>query len=273
VQSLHPPQRVVTSSVAVAAACALLIAATTLYHLAIFAQERGARLVPRLTNSVGMEFLLIPAGTFTMGAIDSYPDEQPIRTVRISRPFYLGKYEVTQAQWEAVMGYNPSSWRGQRDLPVEQVSWEDVQEFLRRLNAEEGGTRYRLPTEAEWEYAARAGTTTAYSFSSDVSRLDEYAWYGGNAAHTSHPVGQLKPNAWGLHDMHGNVWEWVHDWYETYPIGAVTDPQGPAAGINRVFRGGGRSNVAWRCRSSSRSYRPPESRLDAVGFRVLKTVS
>jgi formylglycine-generating enzyme required for sulfatase activity len=183
----------------------------------------------------------------------------------------LGKYEVTQAQWEAVMGYNPSAWRGQRNLPVEQVSWEDAQEFLRRLNTEEGVARYRLPTEAEWEYAARAGTTTAYSFGSDVSRLDEYAWYGGNAAHTSHPVGQLKPNAWGLHDMHGNVWEWVHDWYATYPTGAVTDPQGPASGVSRVFRGGGRSNVAWRCRSSSRGYRPPESRLDAVGFRVLRT--
>jgi formylglycine-generating enzyme required for sulfatase activity len=262
----------VTSSVAVAAACALLIAAITLYRLAIPAQEQGARLAPRLTNSVGMEFVLIPAGAFTMGAIDSYSDEQPIRTVRISRPFYLGKYEVTQAQWKAVMGYNPSAWRGQRNLPVEQVSWEDVQEFLRRLNTEEGRTRYRLPTEAEWEYAARAGTTTAYSFGNDVSRLDEYAWYGGNAAHSSHPVGQLKPNTWGLHDMHGNVWEWVHDWYETYPTGTVTDPQGPAAGVSRVFRGGGRSNVAWRCRSSSRGYRPPESRLDAVGFRVLRTV-
>jgi formylglycine-generating enzyme required for sulfatase activity len=219
-----------------------------------------------------MEFVLIPAGTFTMGASDSYPDEQPVRPVRISRPFYLGKYEVTQAQWEAVMGYNPSAWRGQRHLPIDQVSWEDVQEFLRRLNTEEGGTHYRLPTEAEWEYAARAGTTTAYSFGNDVSRLDEYAWYGANAAHASHPVGQLKPNAWGLHDMHGNVWEWVHDWYETYPTGAATDPQGPASGVSRVFRGGGRSNVAWRCRSSSRGYRPPESRLDAVGFRVLRTV-
>ncbi len=145
---------------ALAAAGALLIAAITLYCLAIPAQEQGTRLAPRLTNSVGMEFVLIPAGTFTMGAIDSYPDEQPIRTVHISQPFYLGKYEVTQAQWEAVMGYNPSAWRGQRNLPVEQVSWEDVQEFLRRLNTEEGRTRYRLPTEAEWEYAARAGTTS-----------------------------------------------------------------------------------------------------------------
>ena len=260
-----------TSSVTLAVACALLIAAITLYRLAISAPEQDVRLAPRLTNSVGMEFVLIPAGAFTMGASDSYPDEQPIRTVRISRPFYLGKYEVTQAQWEAVMGYNPSAWRGQRNLPVEQVSWEDVQAFLRRLNTEEGVARYRLPTEAEWEYAVRAGTTTAYSFGSDVSRLDEYAWYGGNAAHTSHPVGQLKPNAWGLHDMHGNVWEWVHDWYETYPTGAVTDPQGPVSGVSRVFRGGGRSNVAWRCRSSSRGYRPPESRLDAVGFRVLRT--
>ena len=257
---------------ALVVACALLIAAIPLYRLAISAPEQGTRLAPRLTNSVGMEFILIPAGTFTMGAIDSYPDEQPIRTVHISRPFYLGKYEVTQAQWEAVMGYNPSAWRGQRNLPVEQVSWEDVQEFLRRLNTEEGRIRYRLPTEAEWEYAARAGTTTVYSFGNDVSRLDEYAWYGGNAAHTSHPIGQLKPNAWGLHDMHGNVWEWVYDWYEPYPTGTVTDPQGPAAGLNRVFRGGGRSNVAWRCRSSSRGYRPPESRLDAVGFRVLRTV-
>jgi len=111
-----------TSSVALAVACALLIAAIPLYRLAISAPEQGTRLAPRLTNSVGMEFILIPAGTFTMGAIDSYPDEQPIRTVRVSRPFYLGKYEVTQAQWEAVMGYNPSAWRGQRHLPVEQVS-------------------------------------------------------------------------------------------------------------------------------------------------------
>jgi formylglycine-generating enzyme required for sulfatase activity len=249
-----------------------MLTAVLLYRLVSPVQEQDARLAPRLTNNLGMEFVLIPAGTFTMGALDSYSDEQPIRTVRISRPFYLGKYEVTQAQWEAVMGYNPSAWRGQRNLPVEQVSWEDVQEFLRRLNTEEGAVRYRLPTEAEWEYAARAGTATAYSFGSDVSRLDEYAWYGGNAAHTSHPVGLLKPNAWGLHDMHGNVWEWVHDCYETYPIGTVIDPQGPTSGGSRVFRGGGRSNVAWRCRSSSRGYCPPESRLDAVGFRVLRTV-
>ena len=258
-------------SVALTSLCVLLVAAIAFYR-PLFPQNQGARLAPRLTNSVGMEFVLIPAGAFMMGASDSYPDEQPIHPVHISRPFYLGKYEVTQAQWETVMGYNPSAWRGQRNLPVEQVSWEDVQEFLRRLNAEEGGTRYRLPTEAEWEYAARAGTTTAYSFGSDVSRLDEYAWHAGNAAHMSHPVGQLKPNAWGLHDMHGNVWEWVHDWYATYPIGAETDPHGAASGVSRVFRGGGQNNVAWRCSSSSRGYRPPESRLDAVGFRVLRDV-
>ena len=227
-------------------------------------------LAPRFTNSLGMEFVLIPAGAFTMGTTDGHPDEQPVHTVRISQPFYLGKYEVTQAQWEAVMGHNPSTFRGHPKFPVEQVSWEDVQEFLHRLNTEEGSTQYRLPTEAEWEYAARAGTTTAYGFGSDMSRLDEYAWYGGNSAHKSHPVGQLKPNAWGLHDMHGNVWEWVQDWYETYPAGTVTDPQGPVSGASRAFRGGGQSNVAWRCRLSSRGHGPPDSRLDAVGVRVLR---
>ena len=257
---------------ALATAGALFIVAVTLYCLAIPAQEQGTRLAPRLTNSVGMEFVLIPAGTFTMGAIDSYPDEQPIRTVRISQPFYLGKYEVTQAQWEAVMGYNPSAWRGQRHLPVEQVSWEDVQEFLRRLNAEEGVARYRVPTEAEWEYAARAGATTPYSFGSDVSRLDEYAWYGGNAAHTSHPVGQLKPNAWGLHDMHGNVQEWVQDGRRPYQVGTVTDPQGPTSGSLRIYLGGSWDNLFSYCRAAYRFFRDPYNRSDTRGFRLLRMV-
>src|SRR5262249_25718461 len=157
-----------------------------------------------LRNTIGMEFVLIPAGTFQMGNNDGYDDDKPVHTVRISRPFYLGKYEVTQAQWEAMMGNNPSHFKGDANSPVEQVHWDDVQKFIRRLNAKEGGARYRLPTEAEWEYAARAGTTTSWSFGDDASQLGRYAWCGGNAGWQTHPVGQLQPNAWGLYDMYGN---------------------------------------------------------------------
>ena len=164
-------------------------------------------------NSIGMEFVLIPAGTFQMGSNDSSDDEKPVHTVRLSRSFYLGKYAVTQARWEAVMGHNPSRFKGDSNRPVEQVSWDDVQEFIRRLNTKESGARYRLPTEAEWEYAARAGSTTAYSFGDGVGQLGQYAWCDGNAGNTTHPVGQLQPNAWGLYDMYGNVGEWVQDRY------------------------------------------------------------
>jgi len=150
-------------------------------------------------NSLGMEFVLIPAGTFQMGSNDSdaYDDEKPVHTVRITQPFYLGKYEVTQGQWQAVMGNNPSKFTGDANWPVENVSWDDVQEFIRRLNAREGGATYRLPTEAEWEYAARAGTTTRWSFGDDASQLGRYAWYDGNAGGQTHPVGQLQPNPGG----------------------------------------------------------------------------
>jgi formylglycine-generating enzyme required for sulfatase activity len=161
------------------------------------------------SNSIGMDFVLIPAGKFMMGSDTGDNDEKPVHEVRISKPFYLGKYEVTQGQWQAVLGNNPSNFKGDANLPVGNVSWEDVQEFIRKLNAKEGGTKYRLPTEAEWEYAARAGTTTAYSYGNDVSQLKEYAWYAENAGGKTHPVGQKEPNAWGLHDKHGNVWEWV----------------------------------------------------------------
>jgi len=163
-----------------------------------------------------MEFVLIPAGTFTMGSPDSdsnaYDHEKPAHQVTISEPFYMGKYEVTQAQWKAVMGENPSRFKGD-DHPVENVSWEDVQQFIQKLNAKEGKEACRLPTEAEWEYAARAGTTTIYSFGNNASQLGNYAWYDENSGNTTHPVGDKPPNPWGLYDMHGNVWEWVQDWY------------------------------------------------------------
>lgn len=222
-----------------------------------------------LTNSIGMEFVLIPAGTFRMGSPDGEPDERPVHPVTISQPFYIGIHEVTQAQWQALMGKNPSLFQDSLNQPVEQVSWEDTQAFLKALNAKEGGTLYRLPTEAEWEYAARAGSTTAYSFGDDPARLHQYAWYLANSGRRPHPVGQLRPNAWGLYDVHGNVWEWVQDWYGRYKPGPVTDPQGPDVGTHRVRRGGGWNNAAVICRSANR-YSVVGFRDDFLGFRVVR---
>jgi formylglycine-generating enzyme required for sulfatase activity len=194
-----------------------------------------------IRNSIGMELVLIPAGEFLMGAADGEDNECPVHRVQISQPFSLGKYPVTQAQWEAVMDTNPSYFRGNPNRPVEQVSWDDAQEFLHKLSAREGGMPYRLPTEAEWEYAARAGATTAYSFGDDPALLGEYAWYIDNSEGSTHPVGQRKPNAWGLYDMHGNVWEWVQDWYAKsyYQHSPARDPLGSdEEKAAKVVRGG-----------------------------------
>lgn len=222
-------------------------------------------------NSIGIEFVLIPAGTFEMGSLDGDSDERPLHTVTLSKPFYLGKYEVTQAQWQAVMGDNPSLFQGDPNRPVEQVWFNDVQDFISKLNAKEGGARYRLPTEAEWEYAARAGTTTAYSFGDDASQLGQYAWYKDNSNGQTHAVGQKKPNPWGLFDMHGNVWEWVQDWYKRYSPEAVTDPQGAEAGTHRGRRGGAWNNFAKYCRSANR-YSVAGFRDDFLGFRLVRTI-
>jgi len=209
-----------------------------------------------------------------MGANDSaaWGSEKLVHTVRITQPFYLGKYEVTQGQWQAVMGNNPSKFTGDPNRPVEQVSWDDVQEFIRRLNAREGGTMYRLPTEAEWEYAARAGTTTRWSFGDDKSQLGRYAWYGGNAGSQTHPVGQLQPNPWGLYDMHGNVREWAQDWYGKYTRGTAVDPAGPSSGPRRVDRGGSWYSTSSFCRSSDRfrDSGAPGDRNAILGCRLLR---
>ena len=228
-------------------------------------------------NSIGMEFVLIAAGTFQMGCSSEAElcddGEKPRHSVTISKPYYLGKYEVTQAQWEAVMGSNPSAHKG-ANHPVEQVRWDDVQEFIKKLNAKEGHNRYRLPTEAEWEYAARAGSATVYSFGDDESQLGNYAWYPGNSDEKTHPVGQKQPNAWGLFDMYGNVLEWVHDWYgrDYYNAGAMTDPQGPEAGEGRVLRGGGGLNRLFGdCRSAARYWLLPDLRGSVHGSRLVLT--
>jgi formylglycine-generating enzyme required for sulfatase activity len=244
-----------------------------------------------LRNSLGMEFLRIEAGMFLMGSNDGNSDEKPVHMVHISRPFYLGKYEVTQAQWQPVMGHNPSQFKGDSHRPVEQVSWDDVQEFIRRLNTKESGARYRLPTEAEWEYAARAGSTTAYSFGDGVSQLGQYAWCDSNAVVTTYSIGRLQPNAWGLHDMHGNVSEWVQDWYASYDpetagqlcshsssdgrsyyTSCFTDPVGPLSGSGRVVRGGSWYSKARFCQSACRSFYAPSTRINDVGFRLLRDI-
>ena len=193
-----------------------------------------------VVNSVDMVLVPIPAGEFMMGSPASEParlDNETQHKVKITQPFYLGAHEVTQAQYQQVMGNNPSHRRG-ATKPVERVVWNDAIEFCRKLSEKEG-VEYRLPTEAEWEYACRAGTTTAYSFGDDKSQLGKYAWFGGNSDNTIHPMGEKLPNGWGLFDMHGNVREWCQDWYGAYEsLRVVSDPTGPASGEGRVLRGG-----------------------------------
>jgi formylglycine-generating enzyme required for sulfatase activity len=240
----------------------------SLAHVSPVARPEESPLVDPYINSLGIEFVLIPAGTYMMGAQGTRQGRQ----VTISQPFYLGKYAVTQAQWLAIMGTNPSRFPGEGH-PVESVSWDDVQVFIRTLNAREGGRKYRLPTEAEWEYAARAGATTVYGFGSDPRHLDAYAWYAANAHGTTHPVGQRQPNAWGLHDMHGNVWEWVQDWYGTYLAEPGRDPQGPSTGSHRVRRGGSWHSDAHECSAAYRSTIKAGDCYSTLGFRLLRTAS
>jgi formylglycine-generating enzyme required for sulfatase activity len=206
-------------------------------------------------DGVKMETVLVPAGTFTMGSgRGPFESERPAHQVTISRPFYLGKYPVTQEQWQAIVGTNPSRFKGAK-RPVEGVSWKDAQEFCRAVSAKVGKT-VRLPTEAEWEFACRAGTTTDYSFGDREAALVEYAWCEVNSGGATHAVGQKKPNAWGLYDMHGNVWEWCRDWYDPkyYASSPRVDPQGPArSGLGaHVLRGGAWHVEASYCRSAAR---------------------
>jgi formylglycine-generating enzyme required for sulfatase activity len=197
----------------------------------------------------------------------SYDWEKPAHEVTLSTPYYIGRCEVTQEQYQQVMGNNPSYFKG-RDLPVEQVSWEDAQEFCKKTS-EKTGWVVRLPTEAEWEHACRAGTKTTYCTGDAEADLDRATWYGKNGGNTTHPAGQKAQNAWGVHDMHGNVWEWCADRYADYGTGAVTDPQGPADGAGRVLRGGSWLGDPGYCRSARRLGRDPGDRFGDFGFRVV----
>jgi formylglycine-generating enzyme required for sulfatase activity len=223
-----------------------------------------------LGGGVKMEFVLIRPGSFTMGS-DKASDEKPAHKVTITKPFYLGKYEVTQEQWEKVMGSNPSNFKGPK-LPVEQVSWNDCQSFVAKLKEKLSGYEFGLPSEAQWEYACRAGTSTDYGFGDGDARLGEYGWYSSNSESKTHPVGEKKPNAWGLYDMHGNVWEWCSDAYGSYSSEAVSDPTGASSG-NRVLRGGSWYGDSSPLRSAYRGNFTPDSRYYGFGLRCVVVVS
>ena len=264
--------------------------------LAVMAQEvkPGKEEVIDLGEGVKLDMVLIPSGKFMMGltkkeledikvefqeelkkdgkeqlldAVDLIMSIQGKQhEVTLTKQFYMGKHEVTQEQWEALMGKNPSTTKGAK-LPVTNVSWEDCQEFIKKLNAKTDGG-YRLPTEAEWDYACRAGTTTAYSFGDKITPKD--ANYLDSKIGKPVAVGSYKPNAFGLFDMHGNVWEWCEDWHGEYPF-AVTDPKGPATGNRRVIRGGSSGYYGSFARSSNRYYSLPTNRGSLGGFRLART--
>lgn len=243
----------------------------------------GAVSKATLPGGAEMSFAYIPAGEFQMGSNQS-DNEKPIHTVRISQGFFMGQTEVTQAQWQSVMRNNPSYFINCPNCPVEQVSWEDAQQFIAKLNAQNDGYKYRLPTEAEWEYAARAGTTGDYA-----GNLDSMGWFWENSGDQrlsgewnfdklkavngrTHPVGTKQPNAWGLYDMQGNVWEWVQDWFDVgyYAKSPATDPVGPASGSDRVGRGGCWTNHATGLSWTLRFNVKPSSRYLHLGFRVVR---
>jgi formylglycine-generating enzyme required for sulfatase activity len=238
--------------------------------------------VKTFTNSTGMEFVYIPAGEFMMGSNNGSSDEKPVHKVKITKGFYLQKTEVTQGQWKSVMGHNPSYFEDcGDDCPVENVSWNDVQKFLAKLNKKEKTGKYRLPTEAEWEYAARAGTKTEFAFGNCLST--DHANYNGNPLSgcskgeyrkKTIKAGSLRANAWGLYDMHGNMYEWVQDWYEKgfYSRSPVEDPVNDEKGSGRVLRGGSWIFRARDCRSAYRGRVGPGDRGSNVGFRVLRSV-
>jgi len=233
-----------------------------------------------LPGGTTMEMVWIEPGTFLMGSLSSEPgsfsDQEPQHEVTISQGFYLGKYEITQEQWEAVMGSKPSHYKGPNQ-PVVWISWNDVQAFIHRLNEAAGDSLYRLPTEAEWEYSCRAGMTTAWSSGNDESQLGDYAWYKGNNGlfgtedDGTKDVGTKLPNPWGLHDMHGNMSEWCQDWWSRnyYSVSPNVDPTGPISGSERVIRGGSYDAEARYVRSAFRYRVPPDAR-GYMGARLLR---
>ena len=229
------------------------------------------------TNSIGMEFVLIPAGSYLLEEYveNEFGEKVHKPKILVSTPFYLGKYQVTQEHWVAVMGGNPARFKG-RNNPVENISWDDAQQFIRRLNAREHHERYRLPTEMEWGLAASGGTGTQFfctqyprTWEDVANSLDAYAWFQKNSGGATHPVGQKKPNQYGLYDIFGNVWEWVQDWHGALPTEReITDYRGPASGLGRVLRGGSWDYDTRNYQWTNRIRAKPSYRGSYVGFRL-----
>ncbi|MEZ5336463.1 MAG: formylglycine-generating enzyme family protein [Methanolobus sp.] len=271
----------------------------------MIAEEKQLKKLDYYTNSMGIQFIRIPAGEFMMGP-NRHDSDIPPHKVKISKQFYLGKYPVTQKEWLSLMDSNPSRFIGDNN-PVENVTWHEVQEFISKLNTKEGTEKYRLPSESEWEYACRAGTTTQFSFGGDPSKLGEYAWYNGYNTYeestanleevyekcSTHPVGMKKPNPWGLYDMHGNVWEWLQDtWHANYINSprdgsawekkmedepeqkneTPSDDQEVDRSFFRAIRGGGWSRFSRCWSSSNRGLSSPTHRSNGIGFRLAMDV-
>ncbi|MDH7568256.1 MAG: formylglycine-generating enzyme family protein [Armatimonadota bacterium] len=259
-------------------------------HIEWRGRSDAAPALKKIQTRSGVEMVLIPAGEFLMGSMRGSPDEQPVHRVKVSA-FYMDTHLVTQEQYESVMGQNPSRWKGLKN-PVEQVRWSDAVRYLNALSAAEGlepcynlktwecdfeANGYRLPTEAEWEYACRAGTKGVYFFGDNAARLPAFAWFKANSGNRPRPVGSKPPNPWGLYDMLGNVWEWCHDRYDPayYKKSPPVDPRGPATGATRVLRGGSWDSSATQCTVSYRHKDNPGYTdvcfgYDVYGFRAVR---
>ena len=225
----------------------------------------------RLPGAVPLRLIAVPAGAFVMGSPENEAGHEPeevAHRVILSREFYLGRAPVTRRQWAALMGGSPPD-SSAADEPMTAVSWHDAQRFIARLAERHPSGVFRLPTEAEWEYACRAGTSTPFAGGDSEADLARLAWYAGNSGGAPHPVATKAPNAWGLHDMHGNVFEWCQDWEGPYPAKDATDPVGPPAGEKRVLRGGCFKCPAPYCRSANRYAAPPDRQAPNFGFRVV----
>lgn len=235
----------------------------------LLSREARRRRSEAIRKAMSANLVDVPAGRFSRGVADGDLDERPVHAVSVG-PFRIGKFEVTQEEWESVMAANPSRTRGNPKLPVDSVSWFDVAAFVDELNVIEGAKVWRLPTEAEWEFAARGGSGGPFAFDGGEEKLVEQAWYVVNSGGAPHPVGGLSPNKYGLHDVHGNVWEWCSDWHGGYPPVDVKDPTGPADGFLRIRRGGGWGNDASQLRLSNRDGGDPKKGNDDLGFRLVR---